>query len=53
MITEAQKNILINLIHLRESRIDTYVRVQNTGTQKNANEAIKNLYDFIDSITEK
>ncbi len=53
MITEEQKNIIINLIHLRESRIDTYVRVPNTGTQRNANEAIKNLYDFIDSITEK
>ena len=53
MITIEQKTKLIELILARESRIDTYVRVPNTDTQKNANEAIKNLYDFIDSITEK
>ena len=53
MITKEQKTKLIELILARGSKIDTYSRVPHSGTQKNANEAIKNLNDFIDSITIK
>ena len=53
MITKEQKTKLIELILARESKIDTYSSVPNSGTQKNANEAIKNLNDFIDSIAIK
>lgn len=51
MITKEQKTMLFELIRLREEKIDTYVRVPNFGTKSNANEAIKNLNEFIASIT--